>query len=71
MDGTNLTNKEGLWKSNDPWIFKFDGKFVNIVNTKENEVLGIGKSDNSTGGVISGGTMAKTELLCLKNVGHR
>ena len=64
-----MTNKEGLWKSNDPWKFKFDGKFVNIVNTKKNEVLGIGKSDNSTGGVISGGTMAKTELLYLKNVG--
>ena len=61
MDGTNLTNKEGLWKSNDPWKFKFDGKFVNIVNTKKNEVLGIGKSDNSTGGVISGGTMAKAQ----------
>ena len=50
-----MTNKEGLWKSDDPWKFKFDGKFVNIVNIKKNEVLGIGKSDNSTGRVISGG----------------
>ena len=51
-----MTNKEGLWKSDDPWKFEdFDGKFVNIVNTKKNEVLGIRKSDNSTGRVISGG----------------
>ena len=50
-----MTNKEGLWKSDDPWKFEdFDGKFVNIVNTKKNEVLGIRKSDNSTGRVISG-----------------
>ena len=51
-----MTNKEGLWKSDDPWKFEdFDGKFVNIVNTKKNEVLGIRKSDNSTGRVISEG----------------
>jgi hypothetical protein len=56
LDGTNLINKDGLWKSDDPWKFEdLDGKFVNIKNTKKNEVLGIRKSDNSKGGVISGG----------------
>ena len=72
MDGTNLTNKEGLWKSDDPWKFKFDGKFVNIVNIKKNEVLGIGKSDNSTGMVISGGvwshlTPPRSSEISMKN----
>ena len=62
-----MINKDGLWKSDDPWKFEdLDGKFVNIKNTKKNEVLGIRKSDNSTGRVISGGVwshLSENELF--------
>ena len=39
LNGTTLTNKANIWKSNDTWSIRSEGTIVYIENTIENEVL--------------------------------
>ena len=39
MIGTKLTDKAGIWKSNDRWNFKISEELVYIENNSENLVL--------------------------------